>query len=102
MYIGPTIISELFGVKNFGIIYATNSLGLAAGNYAMATYMSSHIYQSHDIVGTTCVSGPACYRLSFIICAIGTGAMTLVMLALVPMTKMRYRQLYPKFYLTKA
>lgn len=41
----PPIISELWGLKNFGALYAANALAEGAGSYVMATWLFASVYE---------------------------------------------------------
>ena len=89
----PVLISEIFGLKHFGSIYATNSIANGAANLVMATLMAGTLYHehAHKEDGAWTCKGPKCFMSSHIICAVLCGVGTLIALNLTVLTRPRYR-----------
>lgn len=94
----PTLVSEIFGLKHFAAIYATNSLSIAVSSYSLATKLASELYDQHLKDGETECHGPQCFRLTFAICSMACAACMLVTWLLARLSQRRYRTLYPQFY----
>lgn len=93
----PTLISEIFGLKYFGSIYAANSISNGAASLGMATVMAGKLYQRHAVrnsEGVWTCHGTHCYFESFLICAVACGVGATFGLVLTGLTKKRYTLLY--------
>jgi len=92
--LGPSILGDLFGGKNFGIIYGMTSLAPAAGSYAFAVGLASTMYQ-HEIQGggNTCY-GPQCFRATFLILAL-LCAIACCCALMLAVAGWKYRKSYP-------
>ncbi|KAG6665406.1 hypothetical protein I3843_02G137100 [Carya illinoinensis] len=72
----PTV-SEIFGLKHFGIIYNSMGLGNPIGAILFSSLLAGYVYDAEAAIqgGSTCL-GPNCYRLTFLvlagICGLGT------------------------------
>ncbi|KAF5453261.1 hypothetical protein F2P56_028177 [Juglans regia] len=72
----PTV-SEIFGLKHFGIIYNSMGLGNPLGAILFSSLLAGYVYDAEAAIqgGSTCL-GPNCFRLTFLvlagICVLGT------------------------------
>jgi hypothetical protein len=67
--ITPTLVSEIFGPKEFALIWGWFALAPTLGSVVFNS-IAGKVYQSHVTVGKTCF-GSSCYFSSFIYNAIG-------------------------------
>lgn len=68
--LGPSIIADVFGGRNFGMIYSIASMAAACGSYSFSVGLASTLYQREIEPGdgTTCY-GHTCFRVTFFILA---------------------------------
>ncbi|PSS36144.1 Protein NUCLEAR FUSION DEFECTIVE like [Actinidia chinensis var. chinensis] len=87
--------SELFGLKNFGIIFNFMSLGNPLGALLFSSLLTGYLYDNEAAKqhGISCL-GPNCFRLTFLalagVCAVGT----VLSLVLTRRIKPVYQMLY--------
>ncbi|KAI3443921.1 hypothetical protein Pfo_000586 [Paulownia fortunei] len=87
--------SELFGLKNFGMIFNFMSLGNPLGAYLFSGLLAGFLYDNEAARqhSATCL-GPNCFRLTFIVlagvCVIGTMLSIVLTMRLIPVYKMLY------------
>ncbi|KAL5574526.1 hypothetical protein UlMin_016225 [Ulmus minor] len=88
--------SELFGLKNFGVIYSFMGLGNPLGAIVFSALLAGQVYDAEAAKqggGSTCF-GPECFRLTFFVLAgvCGLGAILSVILSI------RIRPVYQMLY----
>ncbi|KAL3840725.1 hypothetical protein ACJIZ3_025316 [Penstemon smallii] len=87
--------SELFGLKNFGMVFNFMSLGNPLGAYLFSSLLAGFLYdiEAAKQQSSTCL-GPNCFRLTFLILAgvCGVGTMLSIVLTL------RIRPVYHMLY----
>jgi len=71
--LSPIVTAELFGTKAFGTLYSWLGLAPAFGSTAFSVGLAASIYSIHENDGDNCCLGQACYRTTYIICAVCTG-----------------------------
>lgn len=87
--------SELFGLKNFGMIFNFMSLGNPLGAYLFSNLLAGFLYdnEAERQSSSTCL-GPNCFRLTFIVlagvCVIGTILSMVLTVRIRPVYKMLY------------
>ncbi|KAL7137817.1 hypothetical protein ABFS83_10G119000 [Erythranthe nasuta] len=87
--------SELFGLKNFGMIFNFMSLGNPLGAYLFSGLLAGFLYDSEAAKqhSSTCV-GPHCFRLTFVVlagvCVVGAMLSIVLTVRIVPVYKMLY------------
>ncbi|KAI8023496.1 Protein NUCLEAR FUSION DEFECTIVE 4 [Camellia lanceoleosa] len=90
----PTV-SELFGLKHFGIIFNFMSLGNPLGALLFSGVLAGFAYDSEAAKqhGSSCL-GPNCFRLTFIVlasmCAMGTVLSVVLTKRIKPVYEMLY------------
>ncbi|KAJ9178985.1 hypothetical protein P3X46_010820 [Hevea brasiliensis] len=90
----PTV-SELFGLKHFGIIYAFMSLGNPIGALLFSGLLAGYVYDAEATKqgSSTCV-GPDCFKVTFLvlagICGLGTILSIILTVRLRPVYQMLY------------
>ncbi|KAJ3677262.1 hypothetical protein LUZ60_002986 [Juncus effusus] len=90
----PTV-SELFGLKNFGLFYNFMSLGNPIGAFLFSGLLAGYLYDKEMAtqVGTTCV-GQECFRVTFLIlggiCAFGAFLSVILSMRIRPVYHMLY------------
>ncbi|XVE71550.1 hypothetical protein DITRI_Ditri10aG0160000 [Diplodiscus trichospermus] len=97
----PTV-SELFGLKNFGILFNFISLGNPLGAFLFSGLLAGYVYdtevakqQGLDLVSSSisCI-GPNCFRLTFLVlaglCAVGSVASIILTKRIWPVYQMLY------------
>ncbi|KAF7806463.1 protein NUCLEAR FUSION DEFECTIVE 4-like [Senna tora] len=105
----PTV-SELFGLKHFGILYNFICLGNPLGAFLFSALLAGHVYdmeaakqqQHHGLgqmgygLGSNSVScvGPSCFGLTFLVLAGVCGAGTILSIILTVRVKPVYQMLY--------
>ncbi|KAF3453047.1 hypothetical protein FNV43_RR03480 [Rhamnella rubrinervis] len=102
----PTV-SELFGLKHFGIFYNFMSIGNPLGAFIFSGLLAGYIYDNEaakqhglDIISgsssNTSVSclGPNCFRLTFLVLASVCGVGTILTIVLTYRIKPVYQMLY--------
>lgn len=87
--------SELFGLKDFGIIFNFMQLGNPAGALIFSTLLASQVYESEAAKqqASSCM-GPSCFRLTFLVLAGVCGLGTLLSIILTVRIKPVYQMLY--------
>lgn len=101
----PTV-SELFGLKHFGILYNFMCLGNPLGAFLFSALLAGQVYDTeaakqHGLsylvnFGSTSVScvGPSCFRLTFLVlagvCGVGTMLSIILSLRVKPVYQMLY------------
>lgn len=97
----PTV-SELFGLKHFGIFYNFMSLGNPLGAFLFSGLLAGYIYDNEaakqHVLGLITASisciGPNCFRLTFLIlagiCSVGTVASIILTKRIWPVYQMLY------------
>lgn len=97
----PTV-SELFGLKHFGIMYNFMSLGNPLGAFLFSALLAGYVYdneaakqQGHNLFssGFTCM-GPNCFRLTFLVLAGVCGFGSILSMVLTVRIKPVYQMLY--------
>ncbi|KAI9117472.1 hypothetical protein K1719_011638 [Acacia pycnantha] len=100
----PTV-SELFGLKHFGVIYNFMCLGNPLGAFLFSALLASHVYDAeaakqhglshlvHDSITQACV-GPSCFRLTFLVLAGVSAVGSLLSIILTVRVKPVYQMLY--------
>lgn len=97
----PTV-SELFGLKHFGIFYNFMSLGNPLGALLFSGLLAGYVYdneaakqQALDISSssTSCL-GPNCFRLTFLVLAAVCGVGTILTIILTYRIRPVYQMLY--------
>lgn len=91
--LAPTITSELFGLAHFATNTAFISTMFIFTSFAMANGMSSWIYRVHVQPPHHHCMGPACFRLSFLACALAGVAAGLASLVLTTRRVKYYRRM---------
>ncbi|KAJ3677261.1 hypothetical protein LUZ60_002985 [Juncus effusus] len=90
----PTV-SELFGLKNFGLFYNFMSLGNPIGAFLFSGLLAGYLYDKEmgKQVGTTCL-GQECFRVTFLIlgglCAFGAFLSVILSVRIRPVYQMLY------------
>ncbi|KAL1564034.1 protein NUCLEAR FUSION DEFECTIVE 4-like [Salvia divinorum] len=87
--------SELFGLKDFGVIFNFMQLGNPVGALVFSSLLASQVYESEAAKqsGSSCM-GPSCFRLTFLVLAGFCGLGTLVSIVL----SIRIRPVYQMLY----
>ncbi|PON52337.1 Major facilitator [Trema orientale] len=97
----PTV-SELFGLKNFGLLFNFMSLGNPLGAFLFSGLLAGYVYDNeaakqHSLhlsdPSVTCL-GPDCFRLTFFVLAAVCGVGTLFSIVLTTRIKPVYQMLY--------
>ncbi|XP_047947338.1 protein NUCLEAR FUSION DEFECTIVE 4-like [Salvia hispanica] len=87
--------SELFGLKDFGVIFNFMQLGNPVGALVFSSLLASQVYESEAAkqTGSSCV-GPSCFRLTFLvlagICGLGTSLSIVLSIRIRPVYRMLY------------
>jgi hypothetical protein len=68
--LAPTITSELFGLNNFATNTAFISTMFIVTSFSIANGMTNLIYKRHTTLGEHHCKGPACFRLTFLLCTL--------------------------------
>lgn len=97
----PTV-SELFGLKHFGLFYNFMSLGNPLGAVLFSGLLAGHIYDNelekqqalHPSDSTVVCLGPNCFRVTFYVLAAVCGLGTIVSIVLTTRIKPVYQMLY--------
>lgn len=97
----PTV-SELFGLKHFGLLYNFISLGNPIGAFLFSGLLAGYIYDNEaakqhgfDVLASTMTClGPDCFRLTFLILAAVCGFGVIMSLILTIRIKPVYEALY--------
>ncbi|XP_057790665.1 protein NUCLEAR FUSION DEFECTIVE 4-like [Salvia miltiorrhiza] len=87
--------SELFGLRNFGIIFNFMQLGNPLGALIFSGWLAGQVYDSEAAkqLGSSCI-GPNCFRLTFLVLAGLCGMGTLLSVVLTLRLKPVYQMLY--------
>lgn len=97
----PTLISEIFGLKHFASIYATNSIALGVASLTIVAELSGGVYDAHKKctkdMECTCRE-ESCFLTTYLVCAAMSGACGFVGLYLMRKTRNRYESVYPQFF----
>lgn len=90
----PTV-SELFGLKDFGIIFNFMQLGNPIGALLFSGLLAGYVYDSEAAkqLSSSCL-GPTCFRLTFLILAGVCGLGTLLSIVLTIRIRPVYQMLY--------
>ncbi|PON68493.1 Major facilitator [Parasponia andersonii] len=97
----PTV-SELFGLKNFGLLFNFMSLGNPLGAFLFSGLLAGYVYDNEAAKqqslhlsdpSVTCL-GPNCFRLTFFVLAAVCGVGTLFSIVLTTRIKPVYQMLY--------
>ncbi|KVH99061.1 Major facilitator superfamily domain, general substrate transporter [Cynara cardunculus var. scolymus] len=87
--------SELFGLKNFGIIFNFMQLGNPLGALLFSGMLAGYIYDTEEAKqGTSSCMGPACFRFTFLVLACVCGVGTILSLILTLRIRPVYQMLY--------
>ncbi|KAM7257611.1 hypothetical protein ACFE04_013352 [Oxalis oulophora] len=87
----PTV-SELFGLKNFGVIYNFMLLGNPVGALIFSGLLAGYVYDTEAVKqgNSTCI-GPSCLRLTFLVlsgmCGVGTVLSVILTIRIRPVYK---------------
>ncbi|CAL9129897.1 unnamed protein product [Musa textilis] len=92
----PTV-SELFGLKHFGIFYNFMLLGNPLGAFFFSGLLAGYVYDKEAAnqhpVSSTCL-GPSCFRLTFLVlagmCSLGTLLSIILSVRIRPVYQMLY------------
>lgn len=92
----PTV-SELFGLKHFGIFYNFMLLGNPLGAFFFSGLLAGYVYDKEAAnqhpVSSTCL-GPSCFRLTFLVlagmCSLGTVLSIILSVRIRPVYQMLY------------
>ncbi|CAK9134300.1 unnamed protein product [Ilex paraguariensis] len=87
--------SELFGLKNFGIIFNFMSIGNPVGAYLFSGLLAGYIYDNEAAKqqAESCL-GPSCFRLTFLVLAGLCGVGAILSIFLTRRIKSVYETLY--------
>ncbi|KAH6794881.1 Major facilitator superfamily protein [Perilla frutescens var. hirtella] len=87
--------SELFGLKDFGIIYNFMQLGNPVGAIIFSSLLATQVYKTEAAKqpGPSCI-GPSCFRLTFLVLAGVCGLGTLLSIVLTIRIKPVYQMLF--------
>ncbi|KAM7253824.1 hypothetical protein ACFE04_031506 [Oxalis oulophora] len=90
----PTV-SELFGLRNFGLIYNFMLIGNPIGALIFSGLLAGYVYDAEALKqGTSTCVGPDCFRLTFLIlagmCGLGTILSIILTLRIRPVYQMLY------------
>ncbi|XP_009338491.1 protein NUCLEAR FUSION DEFECTIVE 4 [Pyrus x bretschneideri] len=87
--------SELFGLKNFAVIYSFMGLGNPIGAVLFSVFLAGDVYDAEAAKqgGTTCV-GSACFGLTFIVLASACGLGFILSVILTIRVRPVYQMLY--------
>ncbi|KAI9117317.1 hypothetical protein K1719_011483 [Acacia pycnantha] len=100
----PTV-SELFGLKHFGLLYNFMSLGNPLGAFLFSALLAGHVYDAeaakqhglshlvHDSITKACV-GASCFKLTFLVLAGVSAVGSLLSIILTVRVKPVYQMLY--------
>lgn len=97
----PTV-SELFGLKHFGIFYNFMSLGNPLGAFLFSGLLAGYVYDNEAArqqgmnlfsAGVSCL-GPNCFRLTFLVLAGVCGVGSILSIILTVRIKPVYEMLY--------
>nr|XP_043607099.1 protein NUCLEAR FUSION DEFECTIVE 4-like [Erigeron canadensis] len=87
--------SELFGLRNFGIIFNFMQLGNPLGALLFSGMLAGYIYDAEEArQGSTTCMGPACFRFTFLVLACVCGLGTILSLILTLRIRPVYQMLY--------
>ncbi|XP_071693262.1 protein NUCLEAR FUSION DEFECTIVE 4-like [Rutidosis leptorrhynchoides] len=87
--------SELFGLKNFGIIFNFMQLGNPLGALLFSGMLAGYIYDTEEArQGADTCMGPACFRFTFLVLACVCGLGTVLSLILTLRIRPVYQMLY--------
>lgn len=87
--------SELFGLKNFGLIFNFMGLGNPIGALLFSSMLAGYVYDTEEAKqgGSTCM-GPDCFRLTFFVlagvCCVGSILSVLLTTRIRPVYQMLY------------
>lgn len=87
--------SELFGLKDFGLIFNFMQLGNPVGALIFSSLLASQVYEAEAAkqLGSSC-TGPSCFRLTFLVLAGVCGVGTLMSIILTIRIRPVYQMLY--------
>lgn len=87
--------SELFGLKNFGLIFNFMGLGNPIGAFLFSGILAGYVYDTEEAKqgGSTCM-GPNCFRLTFFVLAGVCGLSAILSLILTIRIRPVYQMLY--------
>nr|GEW87816.1 protein nuclear fusion defective 4-like [Tanacetum cinerariifolium] len=87
--------SELFGLKNFGLIFNFMGLGNPIGALLFSGTLAGYVYDTEEAKqgGSTCM-GPNCFRLTFLVLAGVCGLSSILSVILTIRIKPVYQMLY--------
>lgn len=87
--------SEIFGLRNFGIIYSSMALGNPIGAVLFSALLAGYIYDTEAAKqGSSTCLGPSCFRLTFLILAGLSGLGTILSIILTIRVRPVYQMLY--------
>lgn len=90
----PTM-SELFGLKNFGVICSVAGLGNPIGALLFSALLAGYVYDAEATKqGSSTCYGPDCYRLTFLVLAGVCGLGTMLSIILTVRIRPVYQMLY--------
>ncbi|KAF5739058.1 protein NUCLEAR FUSION DEFECTIVE 4 [Tripterygium wilfordii] len=90
----PTV-SELFGLKHFGVIYNFMLLGNPIGALLFSGILAGYVYDAEAAVqGSSICLGPNCFRLTFLVLAGICGLGTILSIILTVRIRPVYQMLY--------
>ncbi|XP_028753995.1 protein NUCLEAR FUSION DEFECTIVE 4 [Neltuma alba] len=98
-------VSELFGLKHFGVLYNFMCLGNPLGAFLFSALLAGHVYDAesakqhglnhlmHGSISKACV-GPSCFKLTFLVLAGVSAVGTFLSIILTLRVKPVYQMLY--------
>lgn len=87
--------SEIFGLKNFGLIYSFMGLGNPIGAILFSVLLAGNVYDAEAAKqGSSTCLGPNCFRLTFLVlagvCGLGTVLSIILTIRIRPVYQMLY------------
>ncbi|KAB1218745.1 hypothetical protein CJ030_MR3G026628 [Morella rubra] len=87
--------SEIFGLKNFGVIYNSMALGNPIGAILFSALLAGYVYDAEAArQGSSTCLGANCFRLTFLVLAGACGVGTILSIILTIRVRPVYRLLY--------
>ena len=91
--LNPTVASEIYGNANMAFIYPIFSLGIVAGSWTIATFLTTAVYDRAKAPGASDCTSASCFAPTFGICAALCGGGALLSLELARRARPHYRAL---------
>lgn len=90
----PTV-SELFGLRHFGVIYSFMGLGNPIGAFLFSALLAGYVYDAEaEKQGSSTCLGPNCFRPTFLVLAGCCGLGTILSVILTVRIRPVYQMLY--------